>query len=102
MFQSSKLIDVVKMMLLKSVYDELVAKVNSIDIIGFVLKTEYVQDKSDLQKKIFDADKKIPDASGLVNKTAYNAKIAELESKLPSISGLVTNSALNAIENKML
>ena len=36
--------DVVK----KTVYDELVAKVNNIDTSGFVLKTKYNTDKSDL------------------------------------------------------
>ena len=46
--------DVVK----KTVYDKLVAKVNNIDISGFVSKTEYDTDKSDLEKKISDADKK--------------------------------------------
>ena len=29
------------------------------------LKTKYVTDKSDLEKKISDPDQKIPDASGL-------------------------------------
>ena len=56
--------DVVK----KTVYDKLVAKVNNIDTIGFVLKTTYDTDKSDLEKKISDADKKVPDVSGLVKK----------------------------------
>ena len=37
--------DVVK----KTVYDKLVAKVNNIDISGFVLKTKYHTDKSDLE-----------------------------------------------------
>ena len=48
--------DVVK----NTVYDKLVAKVNSIDTTGFVLKTTYDTDKSDLQMKISDADKKNP------------------------------------------
>ena len=56
--------DVVK----KTVYDKLVAKVNNIDISGFVLKTKYDTDKSDLEKKISDADKKILDTSKLVKK----------------------------------
>ena len=51
--------DVVK----KTVYDKLVAKVNNIDTAGFVLKTTYDTDKSELEKKISDADKKIADAS---------------------------------------
>ena len=44
----SKLSDVVKMMLLKkTVYDKLVAKVNTIDTSGFVLKTKYDADTSE-------------------------------------------------------
>ena len=46
--------DVVK----KTVYGKLVAKVNNIDTRGFVLRTTYDTDKSDLEKKISDADKK--------------------------------------------
>ena len=53
--------DVVK----KTEYDKLVAKVDNIDTTGFVLKTTYDTDKSDLEKKICDADKKIPDTSDL-------------------------------------
>ena len=37
------------MMLLKKLCDKLVAKVNNIDISGFVLKTKYHTDKSDLE-----------------------------------------------------
>ena len=50
-------------------YDKVVAKVNAIDISGFVLKTQYNTDKSGLEKKIDDADKKISDTSGLVKNT---------------------------------
>ena len=39
--------DVVK----KSVFDELIGKVNNIDTSGFVLKTKYDTDKSQLEKK---------------------------------------------------
>ena len=49
--------DVVK----KIVYDKLVAKVNNIDISGFVLKTKYDTDKSVLAKKM-------PDVINLVKK----------------------------------
>ena len=63
----SKLSDVVKNdVVKKTVYDKLVAKVNSIDTSGFVLKTKYDTDKSELENKI-------PDTSGLVKKTDYNA-----------------------------
>ena len=46
--------DVVK----KTEYNKLVTKVDNIDTTGFVLKTTYDTDKSDLEKKISDADKK--------------------------------------------
>ena len=58
----SKLADVVKNdVFKKTVYDKLVAKVNSIDTSGFLLKTKYDSDKRELEKKI-------PDTSGLVKK----------------------------------
>ena len=53
----------------KTVYDKLVPKINNIDTSGFVLKTKYDIDKSDLEKKISDADKTTPDSSGHVKKT---------------------------------
>ena len=56
--------DVVK----KTVYDKLAAKVNKIQTTGFVFKTKYDTDKSDLEKKISDADKKVPDTNSLVKK----------------------------------
>ena len=48
-----------RMLLKKTMYDKLVAKVNSIDTSGFVLKINYDTDKSELENKI-------PDPSGLV------------------------------------
>ena len=42
----------------KTEYDKLVATVNNIDIMGFVLKTTCDPDNSDLEKKISDTDKK--------------------------------------------
>ena len=85
----------------KTVYDKFVAKVNNIDPSGFALKTKYDTDKSDLEKKNCDADKKISDTSGLFKKADYNAKIIEIGSEIPSISGLATTAALNAVENKI-
>ena len=49
----------------KTMDDKLVLKVNSIDTSGFVLKSKYDTDKSDLENKIIDADKKNPDTSEL-------------------------------------
>ena len=86
--------DVVK----KTEYNKLVTKVDNIDTTGFVLKTKYDTDKSDL---ISDAEKKIPDANSLVKETELNAEITEIEGKIPSITGLATNSALIAVENKI-
>ena len=42
-------------------YDKLVAKVNNIDTSGFVLKTKYDEDKTELEKKT-------PNTSRLVKK----------------------------------
>ena len=51
----SKLSDVVKNNVAKkTVCDKLVAKVDNIDTIGFVLKTKYQTDKTELEKKIPD------------------------------------------------
>ena len=88
----SKLSDVVKNVVKKTVYDKLVAKVNSIDTSRFILKTKYDTDKSEIENKIFDT-------SGLVEKTDYNAKITEIEGKIKSISSLATNVALPNISN---
>ena len=60
--------DVVK----KAEYSKLVTKVDNIDTTGFVLKTKYENDCANLEKKISDADKKIPEVSNLVKKTDLN------------------------------
>ena len=90
--------DVVK----KNVYDKLVVKVNNIDTSRFVLKTKYDTDKSYLEKKISDAEKKSPTINGILKKKDYNAKITEIESKIPSITGLATTAAaLTTVENEI-
>ena len=71
----------------------MVAKVNSIDTSGFVSRTKYNTDKSDLRKKIGDTDKKNP--------TDYKVKITRIESKIPISSGLATSAAFAAAENKI-
>ena len=45
--------------LLEAKKDKLVTKLNNIDTTGFVLETKHDTDKSDLEKKISDAEKKI-------------------------------------------
>ena len=54
----------------KTVYDKLVAKVNSIDTNSFVLKTTYNSDKTELENKI-------PDTSGLVRKRITMLKLLQ-------------------------
>ena len=91
----SKLSDVVKNDVIKeTVYDKLVATVNSIGTSWFVIKFKYDTDKTELENKI-------PYTSGLVKKTDYNAKITELENKIPDVSSLATKTALIAVENKI-
>ena len=72
------------MMLLKKLYDELVANENNIDTNAFVLNTKYQTDKIELEKKI-------PDVSSLATKTTLTA----LENKMPSVSSLVKKSHKN-------
>ena len=91
----SKLSDVVKNdVVVKTVYDKLVTKINSIDTSSFVLKTNYDRDNSEIENKI-------PDNSGLVKKADCSTKITEIEDKMPRISGFATNATLTAVENKI-
>ena len=78
------------MLLKKTVYDKLVAKVNNIITSDFVLKTSYNTDKTELIKKI-------PNVTDFVKE----AKLTELENKIPDISNLATKRALTTVENKI-
>ena len=65
----AKLSNVVKKDVAKKIeYNKLVIKVDNIDTTGFVLKAAYDTDKSDLEKKISDAEKKIRNSSDLAKK----------------------------------
>ena len=67
----SKLSNVVKKdAVKKTVYDKLVAKVDNIDISGFLLKTKYDRDKSELEKKT-------PNTSALVYKQVIMLKLVK-------------------------
>ena len=91
----SKLSDVVKNdVVKKDVYDKLVAKVDNIDTSGFVLKTKYDTEKSELENRI-------PDTNGLVRKTDYDAKKTDIEGKSPAVSNLLTKTALTTVENRI-
>ena len=99
---SAKLSNVVKNDAVKKTdCDKLVAKVDNINTTGFVLRTKYDTEKSDPEKEIGYAERKIPDTSDLAKKTDLNAKTTEIENKMLSITGLVTNSALTAVKNKI-
>ena len=63
----AKLSNVVK----KTEYNKFVTKVNNINTTGFLLKTKYDTDKSDLEKKISDAEKKIPNTGDLAKKNTF-------------------------------
>ena len=90
----SKLSDVVKNdVVKKTVYDKLVAKLNSINTSAFVLKTKYDADKTELEKKILDT-------SGFFKKADYNIKNTEIEGKIPDVINLATRTALTTVENK--
>ena len=90
----SKLSDVIINVVKKTVFDKLVAKVSSIGISRFLLKTKYNTDKLVIENKITDT-------SGLVKKADYNAKITEIKDKRPYNYGLATNAALTTVEHKM-
>ena len=97
----SKVSNVVKNVVKKTVYDKLAAKVNNIDTSAFVLKTKYQTDKAELEKKISDLtdfvkkaklklENEIPDVRSLAIKTALTA----VENKIPSVSSLVKKNRL--------
>ena len=81
--------------------DKLVA-INNINTSGFALKTKYDTGKSYLQKEISDADKKIPNISGL----ATNSAFTDVEEKIADISSLVKKTDYDAkiskIKNKYI
>ena len=73
----------------------------TVNNIGFVLKTKYDTDKSDLEKKLVMQTKKFLIPADLKKKKGYNATITKIECKIASITGLASNSALTAVGNKI-
>ena len=68
----AKLSNVLKNDVVKKIDEKkLVTKVDNIDTKVFVLKTTYDTDKLDLEMKISNADKKIPDTSDLAKKNRF-------------------------------
>ena len=68
----------------------MVEKANNIDTSDFVLKTKYLVDKTELEKKC-------PDGINLVKK----AKLTEIGNKIPDVTSLATKTALTTVENKI-
>ena len=98
----TKLSNVVKNDAVKNTeYNKLFTKVGNIVITGFLLKTKYGTNKSYLEKKISDTQKKIPNTSDLAKKTDLNPEIIEMENKAPSITRFSTNLVLTTVENKI-
>ena len=90
-----KLTDVVKNdVVKKTVYDQLVTKVNAIDTTELVTKTDY-------DAKIKDIEDKIPSITNFAANSALNANINEVKDEIASISDLATTVALTAVENKV-
>ena len=68
-------------LLKKTVYEKLVAKVNRINTSGLVLKPKFDTDKSDLEKKTSDQTKNFW-YYWICQNTDYNTKSTEIESKI--------------------
>ena len=73
----SKLRNVVNNDVVKALYNSLVTLVNSIDTSRFILKTEYQTQKSDLENKICDSDKKYRHSGKLAKKQTIVLKLVK-------------------------
>ena len=73
------------MLLKKTVYDKLVAKVDNIDTSDFALKTKYNTDKTELEKKNLDV-------SNLVKKTKQILALVPVH--LSELSDIVKNDVV--------
>ena len=86
-----------------------ITKLKAVDTSNFVLKTKLVSDITTLENKIDNADKKIPDISGLAAKTSltsylqtttFNSKVTEVENKIKAtdIIAKSANTKANILE----
>ena len=96
------------MLLKKTKYNALKAKVDAIGTSGFVSMTKFTKDTNILDDKIYKVEKKIPDITGLATKSSVTYLITQAEDeidkivkKIPDISGLATKTELIAVENKV-
>ena len=89
-----------------------ITKLKAIDTNSFVLKTKLASDVTTLENKIDTVDKKIPDISGLANKTSltsylqtatFNSKVTEVENKTKAtdIMAKSANTKANTIRSDL-
>ena len=89
-----------------------ITKLKAVDTYSFVLKTKLASDVTTLENKIDTVDKKIPDISGLVNKTSlnaylqtstFNSKVTEVKNKIKSadIIAKSENTKVNTIRSDL-
>ena len=78
-----------------------ITKLKAVDTYSFVLKTKLASDVTTLENKIDTVDKKIPDISGLANKTSlnaylqtstFNSKVTEVKNKIKA-ADIIAKSA---------
>ena len=84
----------------KKVYEKLNLKVNNLekkipDASTIIQLHQYTTDKQNMEKKIGEVKNKIPDLSDWVTTAVLNTNICEAETKTPGIIGLTTTSVLN-------
>ena len=65
------------MLLKKTVYDKLKAKVNNIDTSDFVLKTKYQRGKTELEKKIPEVSDLVKKRNSLNEKTKFQMLVVQ-------------------------
>ena len=89
-----------------------ITKLKAVDTYSFVLKTKLASDVTTLENKIDTVDKKIPDISGLVNKTSlnaylqtstFNSKVTEVKNKIKAadIIAKSANTKVNTIRSDL-
>ena len=87
-----------------------ITKLKAVDTYSFVLKTKLASDVTTLENKIDTVDKKIPDISGLANKTSlnaylqtstFNSKVTEVKNKMKAadIIAKSANTKVNTIRS---
>ena len=92
-FMDKEVVKKAKFKILNTKLNKLYQKI--LDATTLIQIYQYNTDKQNLEKKIRDVYKKLPDACDLDISTVLNTKISDVENKIPDTSGLVTTSVLN-------